>query len=253
MANDPKIVQYVEELDLLIIRDGEKLYHIDGDAIAGMFKAYMEGRGIDCDICEGCERKHEDNTEAPACESCQNQKTCKDAPIPSRYDCLGYKPEAGSMRLIDADAFKAEGRELYREAGWDLREVHYSQLDMECNIDMMPTIDAVPLEDYRSMEQTVYKLTQALAEAETVNNGRKPKVVTNADNLRSIQNDMQLAIFMGSVNACPYDRDDALFECEKWNGACDMCWLYWLKQKVEDEVEDPYSADQTWAEYTLKK
>ena len=29
-----------------------------------------------------------------------------------------------------------------------------------------PTIEAVPLEDYRSMEQTVYKLTQALAEAE---------------------------------------------------------------------------------------
>lgn len=76
------------------------------------------------------------------------------------------------MRLIDADAFKAEGRELYREAGWDLREVHYSQLDTECNIDMMPTIEAVPLEDYRSMEQTVYKLTQALAEAEPVKHGR---------------------------------------------------------------------------------
>ena len=76
------------------------------------------------------------------------------------------------MRLIDANAFKAEGRELYREAGWDLREVHYSQLDMECNIDMMPTIEAVPLEDYRSMEQTVYKLTQALAEAEPIKHGR---------------------------------------------------------------------------------
>lgn len=48
------------------------------------------------------------------------------------------------MRLVDADAYKAEGRELYREAGWDLREVHYSQLDTECNIDMMPTIDAEP-------------------------------------------------------------------------------------------------------------
>lgn len=70
------------------------------------------------------------------------------------------------MRLIDADAFKAEGRKLYRDAGWDLREVHYSQLDTECNIDMIPTAEAVPLEDYRSMEQTVHKLTQALAEAE---------------------------------------------------------------------------------------
>ena len=92
MASDPKIVQYVEELDLLIIRDGEKLYHIDGNVIAGMFKADREGHGIDYDICEGCERKREDNTETPACESCQNQNTCKDAPIPSRYDCLGYKP-----------------------------------------------------------------------------------------------------------------------------------------------------------------
>ena len=52
------------------------------------------------------------------------------------------------MRLVDADAFKAEGRELYREAGWDLREVHYSQLDMECNIDMMPTIEAEPFKTF---------------------------------------------------------------------------------------------------------
>lgn len=85
MASDPKIVQYVEELDLLIIRDGEKLYHIDGNVIAGMWKAYAEGHGIDYDICEGCE--------------------CVD-------------PET-----------------------------------------------VVPLEDYRSMEQTVHKLTQAIAEA----------------------------------------------------------------------------------------
>ena len=53
------------------------------------------------------------------------------------------------MRLVDADAFKAEGRELYREAGWDLREVHYSQLDTECNIDMMPTIEAEPIKHGR--------------------------------------------------------------------------------------------------------
>ena len=70
-----------------------------------------------------------------------------------------------------------------------------------------------------------------------VEHGQKSKTITNADNLRSISN-MQLAIFMDSVNACPYDRDDALFECEKWNGACDRCWLYWLTQKVEDEVKE---------------
>ena len=50
------------------------------------------------------------------------------------------------MRLVDADAFKAEGRELYRHVGWDLREVHYSQMDVECNIDNMPTIEAIPVE-----------------------------------------------------------------------------------------------------------
>ena len=55
MVSDPKIVQYVEELDLLIIRDGGKLYHITGDVITGMWKAYAEGHGIDYDICEGCE------------------------------------------------------------------------------------------------------------------------------------------------------------------------------------------------------
>lgn len=49
------------------------------------------------------------------------------------------------MRLVDADAFKAEGRELYKQAGWDLRDVHYSQMDVECNIDMMPTIEAEPV------------------------------------------------------------------------------------------------------------
>ena len=58
MVRDPKIVQYVEELDLLIIADGDggKLYHINGDVIAGMWKAYADGHGIDYDICEGCER-----------------------------------------------------------------------------------------------------------------------------------------------------------------------------------------------------
>lgn len=160
------------------------------------------------------------------------------------------------MRLIDADGLKnviyeSWGGDPYYHTSKGYPEKTETEIRAEAaslfleNIDAQPTIEAVPLEGYRSMEQTVYKLTQALAEAETVNNGRKPKVVTNADNLRSIQNDMQLAIFMGSVNACPYDRDDALFECEKWNGACDMCWLYWLKQEVEgdgtetlDEVEE---------------
>lgn len=53
------------------------------------------------------------------------------------------------MRQVDADAFKAEGRKLYRDAGWDLRDVHYSQMDVECNIDMMPTIEAEPIKHGR--------------------------------------------------------------------------------------------------------
>lgn len=69
-------------------------------------------------------------------------------------------------RLISADALKAALQGLYQVAGWEKRDIHFSLSDMECNIDYMPTIEAVPLEDYRSMEQTVYKLTQALAEAE---------------------------------------------------------------------------------------
>ena len=38
-------------------------------------------------------------------------------------------------------------------------------------IDKMPTVDAVPLEDYKSMERTVNKLTKAIAEAEPVRHG----------------------------------------------------------------------------------
>lgn len=102
------------------------------------------------------------------------------------------------MRLVDADAFKAEGRELYRDAGWDLRDVHYSQMDVECNIDMMPTIEAVPLEDYRSMEQTVYKLTQALAEAEPIKRGH-----WEGDGQCSACKEYPLARYMENPNYCP--------------------------------------------------
>ena len=65
------------------------------------------------------------------------------------------------MRLVDADAFKAEGRELYRKAGWDLREVHYSQMDVECNIDMMPTIEVEPFTD---KEQRIFLAAMAREE-----------------------------------------------------------------------------------------
>ena len=69
-----------------------------------------------------------------------------------------------TMRAIDADALKkiwcddCENKHLCEDgtpACYDVQQV-----------DALQTIEAVPLEDYRSMEQTVNKLTQALTEAE---------------------------------------------------------------------------------------
>ena len=45
-------------------------------------------------------------------------------------------------------------------------------------LDCLPKVEAVPLEDYKSMERTVNKLTKAIADAEPVRHGRwifKPK------------------------------------------------------------------------------
>lgn len=40
------------------------------------------------------------------------------------------------MRLIDADKFQQDMVDLYRQAGWDEREVHFSLADLRSNIDM---------------------------------------------------------------------------------------------------------------------
>lgn len=42
-------------------------------------------------------------------------------------------------------------------------------------VEWSPTVDAVPLEDYKSMEQTVNKLTKAIADAEPVRHGHWQK------------------------------------------------------------------------------
>lgn len=47
------------------------------------------------------------------------------------------------MRLIDANDFIEKMHELYEQAKWGKREIHFSLADLECNVDMMPTIDAV--------------------------------------------------------------------------------------------------------------
>lgn len=47
------------------------------------------------------------------------------------------------MRLIDADNFIAELESLYRQREWDKRDIHFSLADIECNLDIMPTIKVV--------------------------------------------------------------------------------------------------------------
>ena len=68
------------------------------------------------------------------------------------------------MRLIDADKLKAHF--AWWKGGTREMTMDEAKSDFDCIIDLQPTVDVVPAEDYRSMEQTVYKLTQALAEAE---------------------------------------------------------------------------------------
>ena len=75
------------------------------------------------------------------------------------------------MRLIDANELKQQFVDkLVIRVGLSpkkAREFANTAFDAIFKIiDNAPTIEAVPLEDYRSMEQTVHKLTQALAEAE---------------------------------------------------------------------------------------
>ena len=44
------------------------------------------------------------------------------------------------MRLIDSDKFLQDMADLYRQAGWDEREVHFSLADLRSNIGMEDTI-----------------------------------------------------------------------------------------------------------------
>ena len=55
---------------------------------------------------------------------------------------------------------------------------------------------------------------------------RKP--MTNVDRIRAMT-DVELSQFLVDACACFWDDADV---CKKWNGACDKCWLDWLKQEV---------------------
>lgn len=57
--------------------------------------------------------------------------------------------------------------------------------------------------------------------------------ITNADRIRQMSDD-ELATLFGDACACLYDDADV---CEKWGGACDRCWLDWLKQEAESSKE----------------
>lgn len=50
------------------------------------------------------------------------------------------------MRTIDANDFLKQSTELYEHAGWNEREVHFSLADLRCNLEMMPTVEAIPVE-----------------------------------------------------------------------------------------------------------
>lgn len=65
------------------------------------------------------------------------------------------------MRLIDAD----ELIEIAHRIRLDSRE------RIERMIESAPTVAAIPLEDFKSMEQTVNKLTNAIADADPVKHG----------------------------------------------------------------------------------
>ena len=78
-------------------------------------------------------------------------------------------------RLIDADKtighIKTRLLETALNNATVVCDVSYIYQDCADNrietwIDEMPTVDAVPLKDYKSMERTVNKLTKALADAE---------------------------------------------------------------------------------------
>ncbi len=57
---------------------------------------------------------------------------------------------------------------------------------------------------------------------------------TNADRIRQMS-DYELATLFGDACACLYDDADV---CEKYGGACDRCFLDWLKQEVSDAELD---------------
>lgn len=86
------------------------------------------------------------------------------------------------MRLIDADELLDHlynGVEYDRTVSDGIKKTDENIYAYKCGWNealksaskWSPTVDSVPLEDYKSMEQTVNKLTKAIADAESVKHG----------------------------------------------------------------------------------
>ena len=73
-------------------------------------------------------------------------------------------------RLIDADKLISSLNWLVESGMTGNKTKAVIKLAIQ-TADGQPTVDAVPLEDYRSMWQTVNKLTKAIADAESVKHG----------------------------------------------------------------------------------
>ena len=108
------------------------------------------------------------------------------------------------MRLIDADTL------------WMVTEGDHQYYE-KFEIENAPTVDAVPIEDYKSMERTVNKLTKALADAEPARHGHW--------------------IEANDISSSPFDTMKRCLcsECRKWGVVTNYCPYCGAKM---DEVED---------------
>lgn len=86
------------------------------------------------------------------------------------------------MRLVDADALKEHlfvGADYDKAINDGIDKTEEEVFAFKCGWNdalksveqFAPTVDAVPLEDYKSMERTVNKLTKAIADADPVKHG----------------------------------------------------------------------------------
>lgn len=86
----------------------------------------------------------------------------------------------------------------------------------------VPIFEAVPLEDYRSMEQTVYKLTQALAEAEPI------KMMCNGEHIKCpAHKDYERGYKDGQAEAQIKAKPTKHGRWERKTKALEDCTVYW--------------------------